>query len=156
VAVPCKLLEIATHMIGIVGLIWSLFAISKHIGAIISTVATFSTNAEIKEVKAHINKRIVETLRVLCARRVARYAGLLLTVKKSAINNIPMNIPKTLRSIDCKAISGGISLNRMHKMANIVAVIDRLFGSKKKVRYAIINIERVNNFADIVISSLDS
>ena len=51
VAAPCRLLETAMAMISGIGLVFSCFATARPTGATISTVATLSTNAEIRPEK---------------------------------------------------------------------------------------------------------
>ena len=106
VAVPWRLLETAMANIILVGLIFSLRARARAMGATIRTVATFSTKAEINPVRAQIYKIAQQVFLARSTISSARYAGTRLSIKTSATASVPTNIPITFQLIARNASFG--------------------------------------------------
>src|SRR3990167_3144725 len=141
VAHPCKLLDMAIAIIMLVGLIFSFLAKDKAIGATIKTVATFSTNAEIKPESAQIKSIDQAVFLALSTIISAIYAGTRLSIKISATTNVPTNIPITFQLMAKNASLGLITPNKTKSRAPITAMGVLFLGKKTKRIYALIKIK---------------
>jgi hypothetical protein len=150
VAVPCRLLETAIAIIIFIGFILNFFANDKAMGATIKTVATFSTNAEIKPVRAHMLKIAQAVFFALSTIISAIYAGTRLSIKIFAITRVPTNILITFQLTDEKASLKEMVRLIISRAAEITAMCVLFFGRNTKRAYAARKIKREVVFSFIV------
>ena len=99
VAAPCKLDETAIAIINGTGFVFNFLQISRATGAIINTVATLSTNAEITPANKAIATAAHLTLGTFSIIRSASNSGILLSINNATIPIVPAIINRTLKSI---------------------------------------------------------
>ena len=99
VAAPCKLEDTAMPMIKGTGLVLSFLQMANATGAIIKTVATLSTKAEITPANSASATAAVLTLDTLDMIISASRDGILLSINSFTSPIVPAIISKTLKSI---------------------------------------------------------
>ena len=97
VAAPCKLEETAIAMIKGTGLVLSFLQISRATGAIISTVATLSTNAEIIPANSESATAATITFGQQDKTRSASSSGILLSIKSATRPMVPAIMSSTFK-----------------------------------------------------------
>ena len=100
VAAPCRLEETAMPMMKGIGLVSSFLHISSATGAIISTVATLSMNAEIMPANSASATAAICTLETRSITRSASSAGILLSMNSATRPIVPAIISSTFRSME--------------------------------------------------------
>lgn len=85
-------------------------ATSKAMGAIISTVATFSATADIAPERTQMASKAKLTIFNLFTIDIARKAGASERIKSSAKTIVPQKMPRTFRFIEANAWRGDIAL----------------------------------------------
>jgi hypothetical protein len=133
-----------------VGFIFNFLAKDKAMGATIRTVATFSTNAEIKPVRRQMNNIAQAVFLALSTITSARYAGTRLSIKISATSKVPTNIPITFQLTAINASLKEIAPERTSRPAEKKATQALLRGRNTKSRYAALNIIRESILGCIV------
>jgi hypothetical protein len=111
-------------------------------GATIKTVATFSTNAEINPARIQINNIAQVVFFALSTIISAIYAGNLLSIKISAIINVPTNMPITFQLIEKKASLKEITRLKISRIAADTAIWVLLLGKNMKSKYAMIKTDK--------------
>ena len=107
VAALCRLEDTAMAMIKGTGLVFSFLQISSATGAIISTVATLSTKAEITPANNAMEMAAHWTLGTFSMIRSANSSGILLSMNSATIPIVPAIIKITLKSMVPKTLAGG-------------------------------------------------
>ena len=107
VAAPCKFDETAIAIIKGTGFVLSFLQISSATGAIISTVATLSTNAEMIPANKAIATAAHLTFGTFSIIKSASNSGILLSINKATMPIVPAIISKTLKSIDSTTLLRG-------------------------------------------------
>ncbi len=105
VAVPCRLLLMAMPTSNGTGLIRSLSAKLRAIGATRRTTATFSTDMEIAPASAHKANIALRAVLALSTSHSASTAGTLDSIKNSARTSVPKKRPMTFQLILLKSAS---------------------------------------------------
>ena len=104
------------------GLVLSFLHISMAIGAIIRTVATLSTNAEIIPAKSESATAAACTVPTLSIMRSAMSAGILLSMNSCTSPMVPAIISRTLKSMDGMIWLSGSIPDMMNKSAEPSAI----------------------------------
>ena len=107
VAAPCRLEETAMEMMNGTGLAFSFRQMERPMGAIISTVATLSTKAEMTPAKSESATAAHLTLGTRSIIRSERSIGIRLSVKSATSPMVPMIMSRTLKSMDGRIFSSG-------------------------------------------------
>ncbi len=106
VAVPCRLEAMARAIRKVTGETFSRRDISRAMGATISTVATFSTKAEMTLVSAQIHSTATPTVEERLTSRAARRAGTRDRMNSSASTSVPAKMPMTFQLMSLRIWPG--------------------------------------------------
>ncbi len=91
------------------GEIFSFFAIARPTGAIMSTVATLSTNAETTPANSDITTTTHITLGVFCISNSAMRLGIWDWMNSETVPMVPASIKSTLKSMASASVPSGTS-----------------------------------------------
>ena len=137
VAAPCRLLDTAIEMIMGTGLVLIFFATASPTGATMSTVATLSTNAEIRPENRLSATMAHWTFGVIFSSPSAMRRGILLSMNSSTMAMVPVSIMSTFQLTACGAAPSGTIPRTRNSAAALSAMIHRFSEKTSSSTYMI-------------------